>query len=277
MQVGELVGRGRTSDVFAYGSDSVVKIPHDDVPLDWPEFEAALTDAVGSLGVPAPAVRDVMTVRGRSAVVFERIVGLSMWERMTANPEDAPALARELVSIQKALLATGIPPRIPELVGRMERKIQLAPGLTATEQREAIALTEQLPRGAALLHGDLHPGNVLMGRSGPVVIDWFDATIGHPVADILRTSILLQPGAAAEPQHLPGASAELLLRVHGTYLREFHSELAMVSPDLAAWQAVVAAARMCEGAEVNEDALISLWAARHDVDRAASELVRTGD
>ncbi|MFT4596105.1 MAG: hypothetical protein ACI9TF_000344 [Paracrocinitomix sp.] len=29
---GELVGRGRTSDMYAYDPDSVVKIPHVDVP-----------------------------------------------------------------------------------------------------------------------------------------------------------------------------------------------------------------------------------------------------
>jgi len=273
MHVGELVGRGRTSDVYEYGADSVIKLPHDDVPAEWPSFEAALTAAVVDMGVPAPAVRDVVTIDSRTAVVFERIRGDSMWQQMVARPSDAPALARELARIQKDLHAAGIAPSIPELVDRTARKIRLAPGLSQAEQDEAISLSEQLPRGAALLHGDLHPGNVLMGRDGPVVIDWFDATIGHPVADILRSSILMQPSQAEAPRHLPDATPAVLREIHTSYLSEFHRELAMASQDLASWQAVVAAARMSEGAEVNEDVLSSLWGARHDTAAALDLLV----
>jgi aminoglycoside phosphotransferase (APT) family kinase protein len=274
MQVGELVGRGRTSDVYEYGPGSVIKLPHDDVPHEWAEFEAAVTDAVVSMGVPAPQVRDVVTVQGRRAVVFERIDGESMWQQMVADPSTTAGLARELAAIQRALLSTGIPAGVPELVDRMARKIRLAPALTTAEQDEAISRTEQLPRGAALLHGDLHPGNVLMGANGPVVIDWFDATIGHPVADVVRSSILMQPGAASEPRHLPGASRELLSQLHASYLAEFHAELLMSADDLASWQAVVAAARMSEGAEVNEEVLSSLWADRNDVGGARRDLLQ---
>lgn len=276
MQVGELVGRGRTSDVFAYGTDSVVKIPHDDVPSSWPQFEAVLTQAVHSAGVSAPAVRDVVVVSGRASVVFERIAGPSMWQQMLDTPADAPRLARELAAIQKSLLAVGIPPDIPELVDRLARNISVAPGLSADEQTEAVMLAEGLPRGAALLHGDLHPGNVLMGANGAVVIDWFDAAIGHPIADILRSSILMQPTAATAPRHLPGAPRALMHDIHENYLGEFRAELDMAASELASWQAVVAAARLAEGAEVNEDALLSLWAARSDAGAAHASLVRPG-
>jgi len=274
MQVGELVGRGRTSNVYEYGSDSVIKVPHDDVPAEWPHFEAALTQAVATMNVPAPRVHDVVTLQGRNAVVFERVGGLSMWQQMVERPDQAPTLARELAAIQKTLLSAGIPAGLPELVDRMKRKIGLAPALTVEERAEALSLTDELPRGAALLHGDLHPGNVLMGQDGPVVIDWFDATIGHPVADILRSSILMQPSNRGEPRHLPGASANLLGAVHASYLGEFHAELLLAEEDLASWQAVVAAARMAEGAEVNEGALMSLWQARNGTEATDRLLAR---
>jgi len=272
MQVGELVGRGRTSDVYAFGADSVIKMPHDDVAADWPQFEAALTQAVHALGVPAPRVLDVVDVDGRDAVVFERVDGPSMWQQMLDGPAHAPALARELASIQKSLFAVGIPPGLPELVDRLSRKIQIASGLTTGDRAEAIQRTEDLPRGAALLHGDLHPGNVLMGANGPIVIDWFDATIGHPVADVVRSSILLHAAPLEEPRHLPGASAELLRTIRHAYLDVFRPELAMAKNDLASWQAVLAAARLAEDAEVHQDGLIALWQARDDA-AAATELL----
>ena len=271
-KVGELVGRGRTSDVYAYGRDSVLKVPHIDVPGDWPEFEALLTKAVGAKGVAAPEMRDIVEYEDRIAVVFERIDGQSMWQQMLDRPSDVSALTRDLADIQRALFTVGIPERIPELVDRLTRKIAVAARLSDTDKAEALAMTASLPRGAALLHGDLHPGNVLMSSTGPVVIDWFDATIGHPVADVLRSSLLMQPVADSSPWHLPGASPEVLSDMHRTYLQAFSHELEFARSDLGCWRAVLAAARLAEGAEVNEDALVALWQSRHD-DNIADSLI----
>lgn len=271
--IGELVGRGRTSDVYAYGPGSVVKVAHDDVPLEWPAFEAEITRAVWELGVAAPKVHDVVVIKGRPSVVYERIAGPSLWQQMIDRPSDTPRLARELAAIQKELLQIGIPPGVPDLVDRLVRKIELASGLTPREQVAAKMLVESLPRGAALLHGDLHPGNVLMGKNGPVVIDWFDASIGHPVADVVRSSILMQSNVGAAPRHLPRATRHVLHELRHTYLAEFRSELEMAAVDLAGWQGVVAAGRLAEDAELDDTALMALWRARTDEQSGHSLLV----
>lgn len=257
--VGELVGSGRTSDVYAYGSDSVIKIPHFTVPNDWSAFEAALTNAVRSAGVPAPEVRDLIEIDGRTAVVFERIRGLSMWQQIVDAPEDARRLACELSSIHRSLLSVGVPTGVPDLIDRMGRKLASAPQLSPAEREEAQAIAVDLPHGAALLHGDLHPGNVLMGPKGAVVIDWFDAAIGHPIADIVRSSILLQPHGDIGPPHLPNPTPGLLQQLHDTYLGEFSAEIERERSDLARWRAVVGAGRLTEGAEHDESGLLALW------------------
>jgi len=262
VEIGELVGRGRTSDVYAFGAGSVVKVPHADVPRSWPEFEAGVTRAVGAHGVPAPIVRDVVTVEGRSAVVYERIEGPSMWQQMLDEPANAAQLTVMLANIQRSLVSAGTPAGIPDLVDRLTRKINVASALSAAERLEAVDLVQRLPRGAALLHGDLHPGNVLMGANGPVVIDWFDASIGHPVADFVRSSILIQPERSVELRHLPGAHAGLLQTVHDTYLAEFAKELSERPVELSLWQAVVAAGRLAEHAEQDESGLLEIWASR---------------
>ena len=258
MDIGELVGRGRTSDVYAFGSDSVVKVPHPDVPADWTRFEADLTRAVRAEDVPAPAVRDVIEIQGRETVVFERIEGPSMWQQMVADPRDIPRLAIDLAAIQRSVHEVGLPAGVPDFVDRLTRRIQLATALTLEERAEAIRRAQHLPRGAALLHGDLHPGNVLMGSGGPVVIDWFDVSIGHPVADIVRSSILMHANRGAQPQHLPGATPDMLRQLHRTDLDEFSPSLA----DIAPWAAVLAAGRLAEHAEDDEGDLLAFWAAR---------------
>lgn len=115
-----------------------------------------------------------------------------------------------------------------------------------------------------MLHGDLHPANVLMSSTGPVVIDWFDASVGHPVADVVRSSLLIRPleGLDGRP-HLPGAVPELLSELHDSYVSAMSDVLNRSFPDLGLWEAVVAASRLAEDAEADESPLVELWRDRH--------------
>lgn len=259
---GELIAAGRTSEVHAYGDDSVIKILRAEVPSHWAELEAHLTGSVRSLGVPAPEMRDLVEVNGRPAIVFERIYGPSMWQLMCDDPNEITPLAIMLADVHRQIQHAGLPDGVPDLVIRLCSKIDDAPHLTADEQSEAAALVSSLPRGAALLHGDLHPGNVLMGATGPIVIDWFDATIGHPIADIVRSSILLRPD---EQSHLPGATPTALANLHQVYVEQFGDELARAEPGLQPWESVIAAGRLDEGVEADASKLLALWQARASV------------
>ncbi len=62
------------------------------------------------------------------------------------------------------------------------------PWRIATHARLLAALHDELHEipfeDAALLHLDLHPDNVLLAASGPVVIDWTNARAGEPMLDV---------------------------------------------------------------------------------------------
>lgn len=270
---GELVGRGRTSDVYAFGAGAVVKVSKPQVPPEWPQIEAELTDLVHARGVPAPAVEGMVNVDGRDAVVFARIDGDSMWQHMVDRPDQADALTRVLVDVHRTIARAGPIEGLPDLVDRISTKVRAVESLTDAQQVEACAIADALPRGAALLHGDLHPQNVLMSKSGPVVIDWFDAAIGHPVADVVRSSILMRPPSLnVELPHLPGAPAGILTEVHDRYVAGFVPLLSNQTAALARWEAVIGLSRMAEQAQHDESALLSLWMSRSS-DNASAALV----
>ena len=263
--MGRLLAEGRTSEVFEYGTDSVVKVLRPRVPSGWAALEARLTEAVPAGGVRVPEVRALIDVGGRPGIVFERIRGSSMWQRILDRPNHASALGRELASIHRVVQQMGVPSGFPDLVARLRQKVLEVDQLSEEGRREACAIVGTLPRGAALLHGDLHPGNVLMHSRGPVVIDWFDAVIGHPVADVVRTSILLrQPLTGGVPAHLPGATPELLGVLHDTYAREFTDVLSSAGQDIWSWEPVLAVGRLAEGVEGEEVSLKALWNSRAD-------------
>lgn len=261
--LGQLVAVGRTSDVYEYGDDAVIKVTRPMVPEHWPAREARYTAAVRELGAPAPEVRGIVQVDGRDAVVFERVHGPSMWEVLVDDPSRADELGRQLAAIHQEVLSAGIPLGLVGIVDRMETKIGEVQSFRDSERTEAVRAVGDLPRGAALLHGDLHPGNVLMSETGPAVIDWFDAAVGHPVADVVRSSLLIRPfDRAIDRPHMPGASAEMLSALHDSYVGAMTSFLMPAADDLRMWEAVVAASRLAEEAEADESPLLAMWRQR---------------
>ena len=260
---GDLLAAGRTSDVFEYGRDAVVKVPRVGVPAHWAAAEAAFSDAIEPLGLPAPRVRSLVEVDGRPSIVFDRINGPSMWEVMCDDPVAAPDLAVLLAKVQHRIHSAGLVPGVPCLARRTARKIAEVADLSAEERDLASELTEAMPRGAALLHGDLHPGNVLMSDSGPMVIDWFDASIGHPIADVTRSSFLLRsPENGRIPDHLPGALPGLLPALREAYLDAVGDVVLGREAIAADWERLVAVSRLAEGAGDDHEELLKIWRSR---------------
>jgi aminoglycoside phosphotransferase (APT) family kinase protein len=245
--------------VYEWGDDAVVKVPFADTPDEWITSEARYAAAVHAIGAPVPRVLGVEEIDGRAASVFERVRGPSMWEEVVAHPDQAAAAGRRLAELQADLFALVPPLALPAQSDRLAGKIRRAARHVDSSLAEAVALLPHPRRPPQLCHGDLHPNNVLMGADGPKIIDWFDAARGDPAADIARSSLLLgvvRPHAIL-PHHLPGARAELLGEVHGSYWERINALAPLAASEAARWSLVTVAARLAEGLE--REALLAIW------------------
>ena len=100
--------------------------------------------------------------------------------------------------------------------------------------------------------------NVLMSQSGPVIIDWPDATRGHPLADVARSQLLMKVGGLP-----PGTARRWLIqslrasfRAH--YLRRYFQLRPASREQLAAWQLPVAAGRLSEDIPEEREQMLAL-------------------
>jgi len=59
-----------------------------------------------------------------------------------------------------------------------------------------------------LIHRDLHPANVVLTPTGPVVIDWANATDGPPALDVALTAVIMAQVAVGGIDDLDGGTAE---------------------------------------------------------------------
>jgi aminoglycoside phosphotransferase (APT) family kinase protein len=133
-----------------------------------------------------------------------------------------------------------------------------ARGLTDGMKAAAAAALEGLPDGETLCHGDFHPGNVIM-TSEPVIIDWLDATRGHPLGDVARTSLLVKHAEVPGPSHLGAAILSLRAAFHAGYIRRYAETRPIDAGALEAWTLPVAAARLAEPVSAAEqEILVSL-------------------
>jgi Ser/Thr protein kinase RdoA (MazF antagonist) len=139
------------------------------------EHEARIMTHAREHGVPVPAVEDA----GDGWIVMERIDGPTMLDAATTPPFRIRSAARHLARLHALVHAVPAPPWLP-------------PAPVPGEQ---------------VVHLDLHPLNVLMAASGPVLIDWSNARAGVAAYDVADTWALFR---TAEPDGLSALEARAL-------------------------------------------------------------------
>ena len=117
---------------------------------------------------------------------------------------DAHYLQLAAIDSVEHLLAAGVPDRrSAQLVGYLTGVVDAYGGDDPALRALVDGLPDRLARVAAcglpdtLVHGDLHPGNVIGTEDRRTIIDWGDSFIGQPALDILRLVVGLDPAEAA--------------------------------------------------------------------------------
>ena len=110
----------------------------------------------------------------------------------------------------------------------------------------SLARLETLPNGDHLLHGDLHPDNVILGTRGAIAIDWMGAARGDAAADAARTALILELGSP--PPGLPATRRTVIASGRREFRARWFAAYIRASmvrrADITAWRPVVAAARL---------------------------------
>jgi len=146
-----VIGEGRASVVYDLGDGTVLRRYRRSTVSAEPEAE--LMRLAAAAGVPVP------TVHGATGpdLRMERVPGPTMLSDLAEHPRRAESHGRELAALHRRLDAVE-PSRGP---------------------------------GIGLLHGDLHPDNVVLGPAGPVLVDWTNSGFGPRALDLAVTWLLL--------------------------------------------------------------------------------------
>jgi aminoglycoside phosphotransferase (APT) family kinase protein len=175
-----------------------------------------------------------------------------MLAELTAHPLQVLTLATRLAQLQAAIHAcSGV--GLPVLRERLRSRIESAAELSSRARDWSLARLETLPDGDHLLHGDLHPDNVIMAKRGAIAIDWMAAAHGDCAADAARTALILELGSP--PPGLPATRRALIATgrraFRASWLGAYVRAGMVRRADITAWRPVIAAARL--GDDIREE------------------------
>jgi len=192
MTLGIKIGEGNTAEIFAWGDGQVIKLFREFMPRSTIEQEVSVSQAIMNAGVLVPRVFGLEEVDGKTGIIYERIDASSMLERLLENPALAEEMGCCMAELHAAMHSRIDVRGMTSQKKALEKAILHAELLRDKEKEEIVARLHELPEGKALCHGDFHPGNVLLGKSGPIVIDWSTGVSGNASADAMRTRMMLE-------------------------------------------------------------------------------------
>lgn len=156
-----LLGTGRASWVFDLEDGTVLRRRRD---LSSTELEAEAMRWVRAHGVPTPRV----VAASGPDLIMERVQGPTLHDQLQADPSIASKVGDILAALHHSL------DRVPPREGLPTRHAAAHPHATI-----------------GVLHGDLHPANVIQSPTGPVLVDWTNVGLGPRAADVAETWIVL--------------------------------------------------------------------------------------
>lgn len=255
-RLGQPVARGRTAEIYAWEPGWILKLYYDWFSLEDIEYEARLARAVHTSGLRVPDVGQIIRISDRNGLIYERVDGVTMMDQLARQPWKLPAFARRMAELHAGMHACAIAADLPSQRQRLAGKINRARSLETELRSRALAALETLPDGHWLCHGDFHPGNILITPHEPIIIDWIDASLGNPLADLARTTILVSGAINTSQVTSPFARSALRL-FHAIYLRQYFLIRPGGQAEYKRWLPVVAAARLSENIAEIENWLVS--------------------
>lgn len=130
-------------------------------------------------GLPVPPVLEVQPDRPRPYMVMARVPGVPLMEAQLSESE-ALRFAQDVVAFMRAMWAVDWPAADPAwpVIWQVLARVVPSP---QTRHAADIAISADL----RLTHGDLSPGNLMVGDGGTLtgVIDWDAALLSDPAMD----------------------------------------------------------------------------------------------
>lgn len=246
------IAQGNTAEVYLYDEKKILKLFRENMPIEPVAAEYDKVRCIQSELRNIPKAYEMIRYKERYGIIYDRIVGIDMINRMMKNVFGVKRYSKLLARIHFELHTTGSELK-DSVKNKLGREIDEVSALSEDEKGKIKSLLQALPEGNALLHFDFHPGNIIMRDNVPIIIDWMTACVGDPCADVARTCLLLQYGELRHASWLVNKLVRLFENYIGKiYIDEYKRLSGISDGDFKRWLIPVAAGRLMEWISDNE-------------------------
>lgn len=181
----EVIGAGAHGTVYRLDGDSIVKVYNEKEPLSAIEREIEYARSAFVLGVPTAIPFDVVKCGDGYGAVFELINAVTLSDALNSYPENYTEYSKKYIRLIQQLHSTECDTRnfvnIKSLYHQWTGEMQ--PHFSTDEISLLHEIIENVPDRKTLVHGDIHPNNIMIQDGELVIIDMAALTYGHPVFD----------------------------------------------------------------------------------------------
>ncbi len=192
-----------------------------------------------------PAVLETVRKGNRLGLVYERVDGRTLLEKVQTEPEKMEQWGRLLTSL--TCPCTGPMSRLVCRIKSSGWHAKWTPAAFCHVKSVPLFWKCWLlfPQDAPFATATFIPGNIIIAHERPSIIDWVDATVGNPIADVARTVVVLlghiESGSIDENEKIG------VTLLHRTYLHHYMATVPDRWHEYEQWLIVAAATRLAEG------------------------------
>lgn len=271
-RLGAKLAEGACAEVYVWGDDGsrIVKLAKPNTNRFALERELRLCGIAAGLGLPVPQPHELIEIDGRPGIVVDRATGQSILQRFAAialaadptQPDDtADHLSAALTARMLHRIHGETAEDLPLQRVSCERDIRRTPYLTDAEKDAVMAQLDQLPERHQLCHGDPNPGNFILSGEDVIIVDWNNATLGNPEADLAEYVLMLR--CATVPSTMAAPVAQLFDAVRersvALFVSQYEQLTGIGAAQIEPWLAPIAARKLAVDSisETEKDRLLA--------------------
>ncbi|MGN0708236.1 MAG: phosphotransferase [Faecalibacterium sp.] len=221
----EVIGRGGQGTVYRLDKDTVVKVYNPGYDLEASEKEQQCAKAAFINGIPTAISYDVVRCgEDQYGIAYEMIHSDTLAHAYLTQPERFEELTQQYVDFVRSLQQNHLPRGVFESFHEMQnRRVDRLAEFCAPEETELLrSLIAEMRDADEPVHGDLHPGNIMIQDGEMLLIDMSEMTTGpagFDIGGIYRDLLLIPQRDKALSERLMGMPQELTLRIANRFFQ----------------------------------------------------------
>ncbi len=240
----ELLGEGRLSLVYRLEDGRMLKVfKHPSVAV----YEFRQASAAWRAGVTRQQPYELLQEDGKEAIVYDYLEGRTLMDAMNQDRAHTLDYLKRMADCHAEILR-GASDALDRYKDHLAHAIAHAPHLDEAYRSKLLQALPTMPDGDHVLHGDLHPLNIIVSGQQLTAIDWMTASRGDPAADIARTLFIMRYSSQRETHGFVEKARRALTGclVDAAYLRCVLRKTGVSRANVYRWLPFVAAGRLTE-------------------------------